>query len=256
MSRMKEFQGLHESNDLLVLGNAWDLPSAHVLEKAGFKAIGTTSWGIATSLGYSDGEAIDFELQLAVIQRIVNHVQVPVSADIESGYGPNDEVIVSNVLKVANIGAVGINIEDSLKASRGLKPLSEQCGLLAKIRSALDNSGFGDFFINARTDPYLLHHLDPLNETMTRSKHYVESGASGIFVPGLKNWEEIRMIASSASAPLNVMALPDLTDCEKLKELGVRRLSLGGSLYRKMTALLEQCAVEMLDSHDAAILFK
>ncbi|KRF22534.1 isocitrate lyase/PEP mutase family protein [Paenibacillus sp. Soil787] len=256
MSRMKEFQRLHELNELLVLGNAWDLPSAHVLEKAGFKAIGTTSWGIAASLGYSDGEAIDFELQLAVIQRIVNHVQIPVTADIESGYGPNDEAIVTNVLKVANLGGVGINIEDSLKASAGLKRLSEQCGLLAKIRIALDNSGFGDFFINARTDPYLLNLQDPLNETLTRSKHYVESGASGIFVPGLKDKEEIKMISSSTSAPLNVMALPDLTDCDKLKELGVRRLSLGGSLYRKMTTLLEQCAVEMLDSHDASILFE
>lgn len=256
MCRRKEFQRLHESNELLVLGNAWDLPSAHVLEKAGFKAIGTTSWGIAASLGYSDGEAIDFELQLAVIERIVNHVHIPVSVDIESGYGPNDEAIVSNALKVANLGGVGINIEDSLKASTGLKPLLEQCRLLSKIRSGLDNSGFGDFFINARTDPYLLHHQDPLNETMTRSKHYVESGASGIFVPGLKDKEEIKMIASSTSAPLNVMALPDLTDCNQLKELGVRRLSLGGSLYRKMTTLLEQCVVEMLDSHDVAILFE
>ncbi|MNQ90406.1 Carboxyvinyl-carboxyphosphonate phosphorylmutase [compost metagenome] len=256
MNRMKEFQRLHEVNEVLLLGNAWDLPSARVLEKAGFKAIGTTSWGIASSLGFSDGEAIDFELQLAVIQRIVNHVHVPVSADIESGYGPNDEAIVSNVLKVANLGGVGINIEDSLKASTGLKPMSEQCALLAKIRNALDNSGFRDFFINARTDPYLLNHPDPLNETLTRSKQYVESGASGIFVPGLKDKEEIKMIASSTPVPLNVMALPDLTDCDKLKELGVRRLSLGGSLYRKMTTLLEHCAVEMLDSHDAATLFK
>ncbi|WP_426452630.1 isocitrate lyase/PEP mutase family protein [Paenibacillus sp. S-38] len=255
MSTRELFQKLHESDELLVLGNAWDLTSARMLEKAGFKAIGTTSWGIAESLGYADGEAIDFELQLSVIQRIVDHVQIPVTADIESGYGHNDETIVSNVLKVANLGVSGINIEDSMKGATGLKPLSEQCHLLTKIRAALDKNGFDHFFINARIDAYLLN-LNPLNETMIRMKEYVDSGASGIFVPGLKNEEEIKTIASSTTAPLNVMALPGLTDWIQLQKLGVRRLSLGGSLYRKMVALLEQCAVEMLESRSASLLFE
>ncbi|MCZ8522489.1 MULTISPECIES: isocitrate lyase/PEP mutase family protein [Paenibacillus] len=255
MSNIERFQKLHESDELLVLGNAWDLPSALVLEKAGFKAIGTTSWGIAASLGYADGEAIGFDQQLSVIQRIVDHVQIPVTADIETGYGHNDETIVSNVLKVADLGASGINIEDSMKGGTGLKPLSDQCQLLAKIRSALDHNGFGHFFINARIDAYLLN-LDPLNETRTRSKEYVESGASGIFVPRLMDEEEIKTIASCTTAPLNVIALPGLADHVKLRELGVRRLSLGGSLYRKMNALLEQCAVEMLDARNTSILFE
>lgn len=254
MSKNERFQKLHESDELLVLGNAWDLPSARVLEKAGFKAIGTTSWGIAASLGYPDGEALDFELQLSVIQRMVDHVQIPVTADIESGYGHNDETIVSNVLKVANLGASGINIEDSMKGTTGLKQLSDHCRLLAKIRAALDHNGFGHFFINARIDAYLLN-IDPLNETMIRLKEYADSGASGIFVPGLKHEEEIKTIASRTSAPLNVLALPGLADCNKLQELGVRRLSLGGSLYRKMVKLLEQCTVEMLDSRNTSILF-
>jgi 2-methylisocitrate lyase-like PEP mutase family enzyme len=190
-----------------------------------------------------------------VIQRIVDHVQIPVTADIESGYGHNDETIVSNVLKVANLGVSGINIEDSIKGATGLKQISEQCHLLTKIRGALDNSGFGNFFINARIDAYLLNQ-DPLNETLNRSKDYVESGASGIFVPGLKDEEEIRTIASCTSAPLNVMALPGLTDCVKLKELGIRRLSFGGALYRKMVTLMEQCASEIIDSRDTSILFE
>ncbi|QYR19198.1 isocitrate lyase/phosphoenolpyruvate mutase family protein [Paenibacillus sp. sptzw28] len=255
MNKIELFKKLHESDELLVLGNAWDLPSARVFEKAGFKAIGTTSWGIAASLGYADGEAIEFELQLSVIQRIVDNVQIPVTADIESGYGHNDETILSNVLKVANLGASGINIEDSMKGATGLKQLSDQCHLLTKIRGALDNNGFVHFFINARIDAYLLN-LDPLNETLTRLKAYVESGASGIFVPGLKHEEEIKTIASCTSAPLNVMALPGLADCDKLKKLGVRRLSLGGALYRKTATLLEQCALEMLDSRDTSILFE
>ncbi|MFB9324476.1 isocitrate lyase/phosphoenolpyruvate mutase family protein [Paenibacillus aurantiacus] len=255
MSQLERFQQLHKSDRLLVLGNAWDLPSARVLEKAGFQAIGTTSWGIAASMGYADGEAIDFDLQLSVIERIVDHVQIPVTADVESGYGRHDEEIVDNVLKVAHLGAAGINIEDSTKGTAGLKQLSDQCQLLAKMRGALDNHGFSHFYINARTDAYLLN-LDPLNETQTRAKAYVESGASGIFVPGLKVDEEIQTIASCTSAPLNVMALPCLPNFDQLQKLGVRRLSLGGALYRKMAALLEQCAAEMLHSRDSSIVFE
>ncbi|UJF32959.1 isocitrate lyase/PEP mutase family protein [Paenibacillus hexagrammi] len=255
MSKNEQFQKLHQSDELLVLGNAWDLPSARVLEKAGFKAIGTTSWGIAASMGYTDGEEIDFDLQLAVIGRIVDHVNVPVTADIESGYGHSDEAIVSNVLKVAHLGASGINIEDSLKGETGLKQLTEQCQLLSKIRGALDSNGFEDFFINARIDAYLLN-INPLHETQARLKAYVESGASGIFVPGLKDEAETKLIASCTSAPLNVMAHSDLADFDKLRELGVRRLSLGGALYRKAAALLEQCALEMLESRSTSVLFE
>ncbi|MFC5528378.1 isocitrate lyase/PEP mutase family protein [Cohnella yongneupensis] len=255
MNKIELFQKLHDSSELLLLGNTWDLPSARILEQVGFKAIGTTSWGIAASLGYVDGEVIDFDIQLSTIKRIVDHVQVPVTADIESGYGENDEMIVTNVLKVAHLGAVGINIEDSLKGASGLMQVSHQCKLLSRIRDALENSGFSHFYINARIDTYLLNQA-PLNETLTRAKAYWESGASGIFVPGLKNAEDIKTIASCTLAPLNVMASPDLTDCCMLKELGVRRLSLGGSLYRKMIKLLEQCAGEMLNSRNTSIIFE
>lgn len=132
----------------------------------------------------------------------------------------------------------------------GLKQLSDQCHLLTKIRGALDNYGFRDFYINARIDAYL-QNLDPLNETQTRSKNYVESGASGIFVPGLKHEEEIKTIASCTSVPLNVMSLPGLANYEKLQKLGVKRLSLGGALYRKMATLLEQCALEAFSKRSA-----
>jgi 2-methylisocitrate lyase-like PEP mutase family enzyme len=255
VSKIELFQKLHESDELLVLGNAWDLPSAQILEQAGFKAIGTTSWGIAASQGYVDGEALDFDIQLNTIKRIVDHVNVPVTADIESGYGHDDETIVNNVLKVADLGAVGINIEDSLKGAPGLKQIFAQSNLLSKIRGALTKSGFGNFYINARIDTYLLNQ-GSLDDTLIRVKAYLESGASGIFVPGLKNEEEIKTITSYTPAPLNLMALPELTDCDKLKELGVRRLSLGGSVYRRTFKLLEQCAAEMLNSRNVSILFE
>ncbi|MGO4273183.1 isocitrate lyase/phosphoenolpyruvate mutase family protein, partial [Paenibacillus sp. TAF58] len=235
MSKIEEFNALHESNEVLLLGNAWDLLSALSLEKAGFKAIGTTSWGIAQSLGYSDGEMVEFAIQLNVVKMIVDHVKIPLTADIESGYGEDDQTIVDNVLKIADLGASGINIEDSLKNQAGLKPLDQQCNLLSKIRTALEKNGYKGFYINARTDTYLLNQ-DPLNETIYRAKAYVESGASGIFVPGLKEDDEIRAILSQTNAPLNIMSLPGLTNCNKLKELGVKRLSIGGALYRKVSS--------------------
>ncbi|MEW9699447.1 isocitrate lyase/phosphoenolpyruvate mutase family protein [Paenibacillus sp. SI8] len=255
MNKLKAFNSLHESGGILLLGNAWDLFSALSLVNAGFKAIGTTSWGIAKSLGYADGEMMDFDRQLSVIKTIVEHVQVPVTADIESGYGKDDETIVGNVLKLADLGVAGINIEDSYKHQEGLKPWSHQCELLTKMRTELEKNGYKDFYINARTDTYL-QNKDPLQETITRAKAYVESGASGIFVPGLKDDAEIKMIVSETAAPLNVMSMPGLTSCKKLKELGVRRLSLGGALYRKLNTLLENCAAHIYESQDTSVLFE
>ncbi|NRR02254.1 isocitrate lyase/phosphoenolpyruvate mutase family protein [Brevibacillus sp. RS1.1] len=254
MSKIQEFKVLHESNELLLLGNAWDLFSALSLEKAGFKAIGTTSWGIAKSLGYPDGETIEFDTILNRIKTILDHVNIPVSADIESGYGKDEETIVENVLKLADIGVAGINIEDSCKDQARLKPLNEQCKLLLKIRMALEKSGYKDFYINARTDTYKLN-INPSNETTVRAQAYVESGASGIFVPGLRDDNEIKAAVAQIAAPLNLISVPGLTSCNKLQELGVKRLSLGGALYRKLQALLDTCTAHIYESQDTSLLF-
>lgn len=154
MNKIQEFNELHSSKELLFLGNAWDLLSDLSLEKAGFKAIGTTSWGIANSLGLRDGELIDFERHLGIIKTIVDNVKIPVSADIEAGYSEDPSKIIHHVLRTADVGVVGINIEDSLKKSNGLKEISLHCNLLEKIRIALDHHGYKDFYINARTDTY------------------------------------------------------------------------------------------------------
>ena len=116
MNKIQEFNELHSSKELLFLGNAWDLLSALSLEKAGFKAIGTTSWGIASSIGLRDGELIDFERHLGIIKTIVDNVKIPVSADIEAGYSEDPSKIIHHVLRTADVGVAGINIEDSLKS--------------------------------------------------------------------------------------------------------------------------------------------
>jgi len=255
MTKIQKFNELHKSKELLFLGNAWDLLSALILEKAGFKAIGTTSWGIANSLGYADGELIDFERHLGIIKTITENVKIPVSADIEAGYGENTMTIVDNVLRVADIGVAGINIEDSLKKQKGLKEISQHCNLLSKMRTALEQNGYKEFYINARTDTYF-QKKNPILETIERAKAYVESGASGIFVPGLIQRDEIKEIATKVNAPLNVLSLPGLTNCNELKELGVKRFSFGNALSDKVIALLQKSTVQILESGDTSFLYE
>jgi len=255
MNHIQKFMALHHDQDILFLGNAWDLLSAVALEKAGFKAIGTTSWGIAQSLGYTDGEKVDFAAHLRIIKTIVEHVSIPVSADIESGYGEDASTIVENVLRTAELGVAGINIEDSLKTQTGLREIGEHGKLLAKIRAALDTYGFENFYINARIDTYL-QQVDPLQETIDRAKAYVESGASGVFVPGLQKEKEIAEVVAQVSAPLNVMSLPGLTDVKKLQELGVKRFSFGNAFSDKMAEMLTDTAMKLFETKETALLYK
>ncbi|KGR85497.1 isocitrate lyase/PEP mutase family protein [Lysinibacillus odysseyi] len=255
MNKIREFKEMHFTDELLFLGNAWDVLSAITLEKAGFKAIGTTSWGIASSLGFADGELIDFDRHLGIIEAIIKNVNIPVTADIEAGYGEDFDVIVENVLRTADAGAAGINIEDSLKQSNGLRDVSAHCCLLEKIRTALDNNSYKDFYVNARTDTYF-QRQNPLMETIERAKAYVVSGASGIFVPGLKEDDEIKEIVLHVNAPLNVLSLPELTNCHKLKELGVKRFSFGNTLSDQVIDYIEKSAGELLASMDTAYLYE
>lgn len=255
MNKIQQFNEMHTAKELLFLGNAWDLLSALTLEKAGFKAIGTTSWGIANSLGLADGELIDFDRHLGIIKTITENVKVPVSADIEAGYSEDINKIIDHVLKTADVGVAGINIEDSLKTSNGLREISQHCKLLENMRAALDHHGYKGFYINARTDTYFQRQT-PFMETVERAKAYVESGASGIFVPGLIDHDEIRDIAMKISAPLNVLSLPGLTNCHKLKELGVRRFSFGNALSDKVIAYIEKNAQELVRLMDTSHLYE
>ncbi|WP_025716968.1 isocitrate lyase/PEP mutase family protein [Paenibacillus sp. 1-18] len=254
MNRIQQFNALHTSEELLFLGNAWDLLSAVALERAGFKAIGTTSWGIANTLGFADGELIDFDQHVSIIRTIADHVQIPVSADIEAGYGEDTATIVEHVLRVADVGVAGINIEDSLKTKKGLREVELHSKLLSNIRAALDAHGYREFFINARTDTYLQKDA-PLAETIKRAKAYVESGASGIFVPGLKVDDEIREVVLHVKAPLNVLSLPGLTNVRKLQELGVKRFSFGNAFSDNIIVALQRNAEQLINLQDTSHLY-
>jgi len=232
---------MHAQENLLFLPNAWDVLSALVLEQAGFKAIGTTSWGVANAMGYKDGERIQFGDLLALVKKMIAVVEIPITVDIESGYSDNATLVANNVLKIAELGASGINIEDSLKNSAGLNDKNTQCELISRIRNKLDGNGYHEFFINARTDTYL-QKKEPLNDTVDRAVAYANAGANGIFVPGLWQSEEIEKLVKSIEVPLNVMSLPNLTDVDSLNKLGVKRFSLGPAFSNATISFIEEQA--------------
>ncbi|MGS2718846.1 isocitrate lyase/PEP mutase family protein [Eionea flava] len=235
------FTELHQQEDILLLPNTWDTLSAVILEQAGFKAIGTTSWGMANAKGYTDGENIRFQDVFCSVNEMVNTVKIPVGVDIESGFSTHVRGIVDNVLQLADIGVAGINIEDSLKGVSKLRDVKEHCQNLEKIRHALDMRGYSQFFINARTDTYL-QQGGSKTDTIARAKAYVNSGVNGIFVPGISDEDDIRQLVQTVNIPVNVMSLPSLTDVSRLHSLGVKRFSLGNSLSDAAIAYIEKQA--------------
>lgn len=264
MNNSKNFKNLHEQDAPLLLPNAWDALSALILEQAGFKAIGTTSWGMANSLGYKDGEIISFQACLSIVEKIMAVISIPVTVDIESGFAETNDEIVDNVITLANLGVVGINIEDSYKpfASHsadsiegGLKDITAHGELIKSIRSGLDDAGYQDFFINARIDAYF-HAKEPFQETIARGTRYIASGASGIFVPGMTQGDEIKTLTRCMEAPVNVMSLPDLTDVSQLKALGVKRFSIGNALSDLTIAFMEHTASTLLKQNNTASLYQ
>jgi 2-methylisocitrate lyase-like PEP mutase family enzyme len=228
-----------------VLPNAWDAGSALILEHVGFPAIATTSAGIAWSCGIPDGEALDRDRMLEHVGRIVAAVGVPVTADLEAGYGDTPDDVGRTVARAVDLGAVGANIEDAGRG--GLFGIEEAVDRLAAARAAASS---GTFVLNARTDTYFAGTTgDTFAETVERAVRYVEAGADCVFVPGVVDEDTIRRLAAAIPGPLNVVAgLANISDAPTLFSLGVKRVSLGGSLARAALSTLERAGRELLDS--------
>ena len=242
--RAAAFLALHAGPGF-VLPNAWDAGSARILEQVGFPAIATTSAGIAWSCGVPDGGALDGGRMLEHVARIVAAVGVPVSADLEAGYGDTPEDVARTVARVRELGAVGGNLEDAEQG--GLFSIDEAVDRLAAARAAAPR---GTFVLNARTDTYFAGTTgDAFAETVERASRYVEAGADCVFVPGVVDADTIRRLAEAVPGPLNVVAgLANTIDAPTLFSLGVRRVSLGGSLARAALSALERAGRELLDS--------
>ena len=258
-----KFLKWHYDQDILVLLNSWDRASSKVVEGCGYKAVATTSMGIAASLGYPDCQVIPFNEMLGVIQGIVHAVHVPVTVDIEAGYGNSIPEIINSVSKFIDAGVVGINIEDSLDLRPDLVDTMEFCERIAAIRELADSKGF-HLVINARTDSFYTSSgskQEKLAESILRGNKYREAGADCIFVQPVWEKETIATLVREINAPINILANPSIgaglpPSVQELQDLGVARLSLGSSLMKAVLAMIKKVADELSEQGTYASLMK
>jgi len=242
------FRELHHGGKALLLPNVWDVASARIIEEAGFPAIATTSAGIAFSLGYPDGQKISREEMLARVARIARAVKVPVTADVEAGYGERPEDAAETARGVIEAGAVGMNLEDGTEDPElPLSPLTLQLERIRAVREAAMQSGVL-LVLNARTDVYLAQVGEPelrYSVTLKRALAYRDAGADCIFVPGVKDPEIIRQLVQDLKCPVNILAGPGSPSVLELEKLGVARVSLGSTPMRATLGLLKKMAEEL-----------
>ncbi|WP_068784038.1 isocitrate lyase/PEP mutase family protein [Paenibacillus phocaensis] len=238
IEQARRFKARHVPGQPLVLFNVWDAGSALAMKEAGAEAIATGSWSVAAAHGYEDGEKLPFELVLANLERIVRVIpDLPVTIDIESGYGLSAAEVGQHVRLILEAGAVGINLEDQKIGGEGLYSVEEQSRRIAAAREAAEEAGI-PLFINARCDVFFQPDAAAvpgdaqMDEAIRRARAYAEAGADGIFLPGLNEPERIALLGPSSPLPLNLMvgtaASPSLRE---LAALGVARVSYGPHPY-------------------------
>ena len=256
ISQFEKFVELHKSKDPLLLGNVWNVQSAKVFEKLKFKAIGTSSAAIASSLGYKDGEEISFEEYFYIVKRISEFTNLPLSVDIESGYGNEVGTVVSNIKRLAETGVAGINIEDSVvrNSVRSILPADVFAEKLKQICKKLEQEKV-KIFVNVRTDTYLLNVEDKLNETKKRIHLYETANIDGIFVPCITDKKDIKEVVNSTKLPINVMCMPDLPDFKKLADSGVKRISMGNFVNEFAYTQMENKVNEIIKNQSFEGLF-
>lgn len=240
--KARRFRSLHDPAHPLALANAWDVASAVVAVAAGAPAVATTSAGVAWSLGVPDGDRLDRARAVDVVARIAAAVDVPVTADVEGGFGESASEVGETVARVLAAGAVGLNIED---ADRDPADLAER---VAAARRAADRAGV-PLFVNARTDVYLRGLGAPesrLDEAVARAHRYVDAGADGIFVPGVVEPATIAALAARIPVPVNILVGAGAPPVPELGRLGVARASLGSDVALAALAVVRAATRELL----------
>jgi 2-methylisocitrate lyase-like PEP mutase family enzyme len=246
------FLKYHQDKEILVLLNSWDIGSSKLIEASGYKAIATTSMGIAASLGHPDCQVVQLSELLETITGIVNAVHIPVTVDFEAGYGNNLDEIINSVKQAIATGIVGINIEDSIDLNPVLIDEMEFCERISAIRALSNSLGF-HLVINARTDSFYTSQSSPrekLSESIKRGNKYREAGADCIFVQPVWEKETISTLVREIHAPINILANPGNAggippSVRELQDLGVARLSLGSGLMKATLALIKKVADEL-----------
>ncbi|WP_446664998.1 isocitrate lyase/PEP mutase family protein [Flexivirga sp. B27] len=236
------FHALHD--DLVVLPNCWDAASAAVIQQTGAKALATSSAAVAWSLGVKDGNVLDRDLMLEHLRRVCSVAIVPVSCDIEGGFGDSTSDLAETTRLVVEAGAVGVNLEDARGGA--LLPVDEAAARVRAVRKAAAGAGI-DLYLNARTDGYLLGAGD-LDDTLSRAAAYLDAGASGIFVPGVTDLDTVARLTAAIDAPVNILTGPSAPSVGDLHAAGARRISAGSSLAGAIFGHLERATRELLGS--------
>jgi len=226
--------------------NIWDAGSAKAVDEQGAKAIATASWAIAACHGFDDGENLPFALALDNLRRIVAVTDLPVSFDLEAGYGKTPEQVAKTVAMAIEAGAIGFNLEDQEIGQSKLFSIDEQQKRIRASRKAANENGFTPF-INARCDGFLIadsqtNEIEILDEVIKRSNAYKDAGADGFFVPGLSDPGMIKTLCKQCSLPVNIMLSMDGPDIGQMAQLGVSRISHGPAPYQAAYDILTKMA--------------
>ena len=248
----ERLRAMHAGPEPLILPNAWDVASALAVERAGAPAVATTSSGVAATLGYEDGEAMGAEDMLAAVGRIASAVRVPVTADLEAGYGLPAEALVDGLL---GAGAVGLNLEDTIRdGTPRLGPMELQAERIAAVRAAATAAGV-PVVINARIDTFLRGGggaEQRLSDAIARGRAYLAAGADCVYPITLDDAHAIERFVAEVGGVVNILLRPGSPSLAALAELGVRRVSVGGGLWRHAMHRAEELARDLLAGQDAA----
>jgi len=256
--KAEKFRKLHHGPRMLLLPNAWDVASARILEECGHPAIATSSAAVAYSLGYADGQRISRGEMLEVAGRIAGAANIPVTADLEAGYGTTAKDMADTVKSAIAEGIIGMNLEDVTGDDESsLVDLPLQVEKIRAIREAASSAGV-PFVLNARTDIYLMS-IGPeatrFERTVERLRAYREAGADCLFAPGVYDLETIQKLVQAVKAPLNILANPACPPIPEMEKAGVARMSAGSGIMRAAMGLVQRIGKEMLESRSCEMMF-
>jgi 2-methylisocitrate lyase-like PEP mutase family enzyme len=243
-TKAEQFGKLHVAGNPLVLYNVWDAGSAKAAASAGAKAIATSSWAVAEALGFADGEKTPFDLVIENLKRIVRATELPVSVDLESGYGVDPIAVGKSIGRAIDAGAIGCNLEDSFPETGSLRDASEQASRIRSVREVGDEAGF-HFFINARSDVFFQSGVagdDAAAEAIARAHLYFQAGADSLFLPGLSDLSLIAKITKESQLPINILVGASGPSFRDLADNGVARISYGNSPYADLIEAFEGAA--------------
>ncbi|MFZ3234865.1 MAG: isocitrate lyase/phosphoenolpyruvate mutase family protein [Stellaceae bacterium] len=244
----ERFRAMHRGPSLLLLPNAWDPLSARIFAAAGFPAIATTSGGVSWAIGYADGEAAPWAEVVAATRRIVRSVPVPLTADIEAGFGDTPDAVGKSVREIIEAGAVGINLEDG--TPRGATPIRTIADMAERIRAGRETARAAGvaIVINARTDLYLRNIGDPasrFDEAVERGKAYLAAGADCFYPITLSDRDTIARLVTALRAPVNINVRAGSPSVAELEALGVARASTASQVALMAAAATRQVAEQL-----------